>query len=290
MRNLTWWRGAMLLYVLAASAGSQASESDPVLVELPKAGLTLSRVSIQSGRLLVEGIADAPGVTITVDERFHARSNGSGAFKFSLAYLPDDCMLDISTAMGSEPALVANCAASVPSDSVEGTADASAAAAAPSGTGTRGPRGPKGPRGPRGRSGVVGPAGPQGPAGPVGPAGISANDRRVVQTCYANGAGWTNLPPESAGGNETYESRRCQALCAPGEETVLGLQVWRTNDNYVASSSSAFYNAEQAVWGSAAEDSRYVGSDGVPRTDWYLPNASVSAICRPTADPLRPPG
>ena len=106
----------------------------------PAVALKITRASIEKGKLVVEGVTKKPREQVTLDRRFHTRSDQNGRFRFSITYLPADCMVDIRRRAIGRRAVVANC----------------------------GPRGKAGPRGPRGAIGRQGERGEPGPAGEPG--------------------------------------------------------------------------------------------------------------------------
>lgn len=111
-----------------------------LLAPLPAAALKITKASIEEGKLVVEGTTRKPRELITLDRRFDTRSDADNRFRFSVTYLPADCIVDIRRRTIGRRAVVANC----------------------------GPRGKAGPRGPRGAVGRKGERGEQGPAGEPG--------------------------------------------------------------------------------------------------------------------------
>jgi hypothetical protein len=103
--------------------------------------LRVSFVGYTSGRLVIIGNT-LPNVLVTLEQTFHLRANAAGDFTYTLLYVVQDCIVDISTQYGLGRALVAGC----------------------------GPKGATGAVGPRGLTGLTGAQGPAGPAG-VSPQG-----------------------------------------------------------------------------------------------------------------------
>ncbi|MEJ8574085.1 hypothetical protein [Microbaculum marinum] len=166
--------------------------------------LTVSDARIAGGRLVVEGKTPEPRQTVTLDEKYTAKSNSERSYSFSLpAYHPADCIVAIDAGLSSATAVVANCGArgikprgpwsnstSYQADDLvtyKGSsylAKRSGKGGAPNQSarqweryvsrgapGVAGPRGPAGPTGPAGPQGLAGPQGPQGLAGAPGPQG-----------------------------------------------------------------------------------------------------------------------
>ncbi len=159
------------------------------------AGLTVTTVELDGGRLVVKGTARAAGSTIRIlGTSLTTKSVADKSFSFDTAFRPDDCRLTLKTAAGTLPLLVGNCgpkgdvgakgpkgdrgAVGPAGPSGRPGADGKDGAAGPQGPigpqglpGIDGVQGPIGPEGPRGSDGLTGPQGPQGPAGPQGPEG-----------------------------------------------------------------------------------------------------------------------
>jgi hypothetical protein len=106
---------AIVLAVSGGSASSQARSAaawsspqpaEPVAAQ--SAGLLLSEIAIRAGHLVVSGTT-APHTLVTLDDTYSTRSNASGAFGFTLIYLPADCTIELGTARGSDRLLVTGC-------------------------------------------------------------------------------------------------------------------------------------------------------------------------------------
>ena len=72
-------------------------------------GLSVTSVSIESGRLIITGTTATANTLVTLERRFQARSNARGRFGFSLLYTVDDCIVDLSTSRGAGRAVVTGC-------------------------------------------------------------------------------------------------------------------------------------------------------------------------------------
>jgi hypothetical protein len=135
--------------------------------------LRVSLVAVASGRLVIIG-STLPNTVVTLDQRFNARANGRGDFTFSLLYVVEDCIVDLSTRFGLGRALVGNC-------------------------------------GPKGAVGAVGPTGPDGPPGPLG--GVSHQgewdsyaDYQQNDIVFWRGSTWIATDEEDLGEPGTSES------------------------------------------------------------------------------------
>lgn len=163
--------GGVLVALALASQTAVAADTDRETVSLPNSGVALTKLAIQAGRLIVSGVA-APGERVTIDRKFTTEAASTGLFKAALVYLPATCRVSLSTALGADQAIVANCA---PVE--DAAADEEAAAKAkcnPSRPATCvGPRGPRGPKGATGAAGATGATGATGDAGATGATGAT---------------------------------------------------------------------------------------------------------------------
>jgi len=73
------------------------------------AGVTLTKVSIEAGQLVVEGTTNSPRTRVTIDRLHSQVSKPNKSFAFSLLYRPPDCIIELKTTVGTQEALVANC-------------------------------------------------------------------------------------------------------------------------------------------------------------------------------------
>jgi hypothetical protein len=165
--------------VALATGSSLAWAQDHQRTRLPNTGITLSEVTIESGRLHISGRTSAPRETITVDGQFTVASDGDREFRFSLVYLPPTCVVRLGIGSATDQAIVANCG-------LQG---------AQGPVGPQGPAGATGPQGPAGLVGAVGPAGSQGPQGLPGPQGPAGAAGVVAFSGYSCNGG--NVVPGS---------------------------------------------------------------------------------------------
>ena len=184
-------------------AASAQGVPDPGQTIAP--GLSVTSVSIESGRLIITGTTATANTLVTLERRFQARSNARGRFGFSLLYTVDDCIVDLSTSRGAGRAVVTGCG-------LKGA------------TGQRGPTGFTGPRGPAGQAGATGPAGPKGatgatgatgPAGPQGPAG-SRGPGVTARGAWSAGISYVLNDLVSSGGS-TWRALQANSNSAPAQ-------------------------------------------------------------------------
>jgi len=165
-----------------AATSNPPSQSQPTASQLALAragsGIVLTEAVIAQGRLKVTGKTKMANTQVTLDGDFTATSNGSRDFAFDILYLPETCRIRLTTPLGFNNYLVADCGPKGEAGD-EGPRGPRGLVGATGPTGPAGPQGDKGDRGPRG---FAGPAGPQGPVGPPGPAG-SANVVVLSRTC-----------------------------------------------------------------------------------------------------------
>ncbi len=167
--------GGVVVLAVIGLAPAAAEAPPPPREILPSTGIELTKAAIEGGRLVVEGTTPAGRTRVTIDNRSSAQSKKDGSFRFSLLRWPTDCVIQVSTAEGSDQALVSDCG---PNGEKGPKGD----------EGPRGRQGPQGERGARGPEGPIGPTGPKGPEGPRGPQGPAGEDstRRVVKSCKKN--------------------------------------------------------------------------------------------------------
>jgi hypothetical protein len=94
-------RSAAGCFALSAFAVSTATSQ--------AADISISDARIEGGKLVVSGTA-AAGAKLRLDGRLGATAGADGAFSFSAAYSPSDCVVSVSSAGASADAVVANCA------------------------------------------------------------------------------------------------------------------------------------------------------------------------------------
>src|SRR5262245_52251895 len=105
--------GVALTCLLSTAALSApelvALEAPPPPELLPMTGITVTKVSIEAGRLIVEGKTAKPKTAVTVERRWSVTSSNKNVFRFSLLYVPADCIIEFSTAAGGvDEAAVSN--------------------------------------------------------------------------------------------------------------------------------------------------------------------------------------
>ncbi len=170
---------------LAALAGlATTAAAAPESVE--GAGLNVTKVVLDAGRLVIAGTAKTPRLAIAIKgTTFRTVADAKGAFAFQVDLQPADCRVALTSTAGQIGLQVANCGLKGPAGKA-GPAGA-AGLKGPSGpkgrTGATGPvgdaglageTGDKGPIGAQGPIGDKGPTGPDGPAGPKGDTGSFA--------------------------------------------------------------------------------------------------------------------
>jgi hypothetical protein len=89
--------GSLALFAFAATTAT-----------VQAADLGITDAKIEGGKLVVTGAA-AAGATLRLDGRLNTTAGGDGAFAFSAAYVPSDCVVTVSSAGASAEAAVANC-------------------------------------------------------------------------------------------------------------------------------------------------------------------------------------
>lgn len=122
---------------------------------------SIVKAAVESGRLVVDGVTARPFQLVILNGRFRTKSNVGSVFRFSRAYLPENCVVKARSGGAMRKALVQYCGPEGP----EGPA------------GPEGSRGPAGPKGPKGVAGASGPDGPEGATGPQGVAGPQGKNR-----------------------------------------------------------------------------------------------------------------
>ena len=169
---------------------------------------SLSTVAIEAGNLVIVGETRGPKKTVKLDGNVAStKSDAQGNFSFSVAYLPEDCAVDLKVGRQTETAVVGNCGPKgitpqgawdrktryTANDVVTHNGSSWRAItdnrkkrpdqkptiweefAAKGDTGAAGPQGPQGdpgatgPQGPAGADGAKGDTGDTGPQGPAGP-------------------------------------------------------------------------------------------------------------------------
>ena len=189
-------------------------------------GLSVTSVSIESGRLIITGTTATANTLVTLERRFQARSNARGRFGFSLIYTVDDCIVDLSTSRGAGRAVVTGCGLKGATGQ-RGPTGLTGRAGPRGPAGLAGATGPAGPKGATGATGATGPAGPQGPAGPRGP-GVTARGAWSAGISYvlndlvsSGGSTWRALQANSnslpAAGNPNW-----QVFAAKGDKGESG--------------------------------------------------------------------
>ncbi len=148
------------LAALTLSSTALAEDiTTPTAAGASGAGLRVTRVAIDAGRLVVEGLASRAGMQVAIDgTSFKTVADTKRAFAFNVLLQPANCRITLVSPKGKLPLAITGCGKT--------------GARGPTGkVGPAGPSGAPGPAGPKGDVGETGPAGPQGPAGATGPAG-----------------------------------------------------------------------------------------------------------------------
>src|SRR3954451_14563174 len=111
--------GRTLVLWLALSAGAlaqpvtsqmpQAASAPAPMAPLPATGISLTKVAIEGGRLVVEGKTLLPGMPVTVDRLFNKVSTATKTFAFSQVYLPTDCVIELKVGLKTDLAVVSSC-------------------------------------------------------------------------------------------------------------------------------------------------------------------------------------
>ena len=204
---------------------------------LASAAITITKAEISAGQLVVKGTRTGTASSIVLDDQF---TSGvvSGAFAFSLTYLPPDCIIDLKSdggTGGTISAVVANCgprglsargAWSAVTDYLENdvvTDGGSSYRAQRTNTGktpatsgndwevlaAKGARGIQGVTGVTGANGVAGPQGlpgATGAAGPAGPQGLTGAGGAPGATGPTGPTGPEGRPDVWIWGDLTYSS------------------------------------------------------------------------------------
>jgi hypothetical protein len=190
-------------------------------------GITLTTAAIQAGQLVVTGTTATAHTEVTLDGQFNVTSKADKSFAFSLVYLPPDCIITLTTTVGSDDHVVGDCGpkgvnyigpwratrqyrkndlATVDGSTWRARRDnlnirptASAfdwhVFAAAGNTGPVGATGPQGATGSQGASGPQGATGPTGAAGATGPTGATGahgpqGDPGATGTQGSKGLNW----------------------------------------------------------------------------------------------------
>lgn len=72
------------------------------------ADIRIDESRYQNGHTIITGETD-PDLTVTVDNKYKTKSNGSGYFKFSIKYKPSTCMSDIKAGDNVYSAVISGC-------------------------------------------------------------------------------------------------------------------------------------------------------------------------------------
>jgi len=197
---------------------------------------SLSKATIEAGRLVITGTTTGPNMTVTLDDGVaKTKSDARGYFSFRLAYLPEDCAVDLAVGKTSETAIVANCGPKgvrpqgawnrktsyaandvVTHDGASWRAKtdnrkkrpdrtpkvweefAAKGDAGPAGAkGDAGAAGPQGPQGPAGADGAKGDTGDTGPQGPAGPNTVADGSAAAPAIHFASSTDTGIFSPEA---------------------------------------------------------------------------------------------
>lgn len=161
---------ATLATLLVAGTAAQAAGKDPAA---GTAGLTIDTAEMNAGRLLIAGTAAKAGQVVKIDGRTNeATADKTGAFRFSLRWRPDDCVVKLVAGTQQQRVLVGGCG---PTGETGKTGPTGAA-------GARGAQGAKGAQGAQGPVGATGATGPTGAAGAAGATGAAGPDGPIIGT------------------------------------------------------------------------------------------------------------
>ena len=73
------------------------------------AEITLNIAEYEAGVLRVEGTTSHPNREISLDGRFAEKANQSGAFRFRIEYLPNDCTISLFDGEDTRTAVIRGC-------------------------------------------------------------------------------------------------------------------------------------------------------------------------------------
>ena len=172
-----------------------------------------------AGVMIISGWTEKPNQTITLDDKFTAKSDAHRRFNFRIPYYPKDCNVTLKAGDDVRQAVIYGCAGA--------GAPGPAGPPGPPGSGPRdvssGPPGPQGPKGDAGPAGPPGPAGPQGPAGPRGEAGPPGPKGDPGPPGSAGPAGGQAAAPGATAPGATAPSAAAPAAAAvPGPKGDAG--------------------------------------------------------------------
>jgi hypothetical protein len=78
------------------------------------AGIVITVAKIAAGKLTVQGKSPAPNQTVELDGKFSVQSDATRNFTFGVAYVPADCVVQITAGASAKDAAVASCAVGQP--------------------------------------------------------------------------------------------------------------------------------------------------------------------------------
>jgi hypothetical protein len=103
-----WWGVAVAAGVMSGQAWGQTPPTVPRLLAQSK--ITLSKAAIETGRLVIQGTTAAANTKVSLNGGLYsATSDSKKAFAFTLVWLPPDCVAKLTTASGTDQAVVAMC-------------------------------------------------------------------------------------------------------------------------------------------------------------------------------------
>jgi hypothetical protein len=73
------------------------------------AEITIHEARYAAGILFVRGETSQPMQRLTLDGRYHTRTDRNKRFSFKVRYVPRDCIADIRAGTQVHPAVIANC-------------------------------------------------------------------------------------------------------------------------------------------------------------------------------------
>lgn len=260
-----------LIRYLAATAIVTASASGAAAATTG-AGLTVQKVAIEAGRLVVTGSASKSGARIAIDgTRFTTTAGTDKSFRFRVVLLPTDCRITLSTTSGKLPLVVSDCGP-------KGDKGARGPQGPKGATGATGPEGPVGAAGPKGDTGAAGPQGPQGPAGPQGPKGESADEKFFAISWAPDGTQLYSIGGLSVSRTSTGSYRIDFPRTVGG--CVLTVTDGGVTSGYSVTTAYGSITVAGFANNSYAYVNRYNGTNALSDG-----NGSLTAICMPVALP-----
>ncbi|HUG63017.1 MAG TPA: hypothetical protein VMP03_14295 [Methylomirabilota bacterium] len=230
---------------LLVSLGVASAQDAPQVAIKDKATkLTLTKVALESGGLVVVGRTAKPGQIVTLDDpktSKRSKRDKTRRFKLIAELKPGDCTIVLSVgAKKSAPLAVTGCGPIGPTgaDGATGPAGPTGPEGPPNGppgpTGEMGPQGVPGDKGdagdqglqgsagPKGDTGATGPTGGAGPTGPTGPSGFQVIDVSLSDPSYTT---FYNIPYDATGVATVFIGPTKPATVAAGQTLLASLSL-----------------------------------------------------------------